>query len=753
MRWHDLLAGLDGPARPGRSSSPGIRTSRSTPSPTTAGGSVPARASRASRARPPTATTTRPRRSHAARWRCSSSGPLPLDVPRREVAERACRARPGGRRPLRAPVDGDAGARRHRHQRQDHHHLPARGDRRAGPVTASGVIGTVGAPASRGSRSRPAHTTPEADRPPGAARAACATRARRTVAMEVSSHALDQHRVDGVQFAAVCFTNLTHEHLDYHGSLDAYFEAKAPLVHARASPAAAVNVDDARGDELAARATRRRARRRGPTRSTTTAPTCARSTSSSARRRHALHARRPPERRPTSIVDLPLVGASTSPTRSRPPPPPVPRAFDLDGGGRRARRPGGRARAGSSGSTPGSRSRCWSTTPTPPTPSAACSPPPARSPAPAAGCSCVFGCGGDRDPAKRPLMGAAVAAGADVAVLTSDNPRSEDPQAIADAVLPGPRRRRPQVRVELDRRAAIARRARRRARPATSSSSRARATRPGQTAARAHGAVRRPGRRARGAGGARMELTAAEIATHHGRHASIAGDARRARDLVHHRLARRSSRARASSRSSPSATATTSSPTRSPAARAVALVTDARARGARWHGRRARAPTRSTRWPTSVAPRAPRWATSSSSASPARRARPAPRTSPPPRWRPSSRVHASPGSYNNEAGVPLTLLAPRPTHRGARARDGRARPRQHRRAVRDRPPDRRRDHQHRPGPRRAPRRSRRRRPGEGRAARGARRRRASPCSTPATPRHAGARGPHRRPRSCCVVGR
>ena len=48
-----------------------------------------------------------------------------------------------------------------------------------------------------------------------------------TVAMEVSSHALEQHRVDGMPFAAVCFTNLSHDHLDYHGSLDAYFEAKA----------------------------------------------------------------------------------------------------------------------------------------------------------------------------------------------------------------------------------------------------------------------------------------------------------------------------------------------------------------------------------------------------------------------------------------------------------------------------------------------------------------------------------------------
>ncbi|HEY3190986.1 MAG TPA: cyanophycin synthetase, partial [Solirubrobacteraceae bacterium] len=70
---------------------------------------------------------------------------------------------------------------------------------------------------------------------------------------------------------------------------------------------------------------------------------------------------------------------------------------------------------------------------------------------------CVFGCGGDRDPAKRPLMGAAVAAGSDVAVLTSDNPRSEDPQAIADAVLPGLAGGPASASVELDRRAAIAR--------------------------------------------------------------------------------------------------------------------------------------------------------------------------------------------------------------------------------------------------------------------------------------------------------
>jgi UDP-N-acetylmuramoyl-L-alanyl-D-glutamate--2,6-diaminopimelate ligase len=70
----------------------------------------------------------------------------------------------------------------------------------------------------------------------------------------------------------------------------------------------------------------------------------------------------------------------------------------------------------------------------------------------------VLGCGGDRDVAKRPLMGAAAARGADVAVLTSDNPRSEDPTAILDTVVAGARAAGGggSVVVELDRRTAIA---------------------------------------------------------------------------------------------------------------------------------------------------------------------------------------------------------------------------------------------------------------------------------------------------------
>jgi UDP-N-acetylmuramyl tripeptide synthase len=67
---------------------------------------------------------------------------------------------------------------------------------------------------------------------------------------------------------------------------------------------------------------------------------------------------------------------------------------------------------------------------------------------------CVFGCGGERDAGKRPEMGRVAAAGADVVVVTSDNPRSEDPLAIIDQVLSGIPERSA-VTVEPDRRAAI----------------------------------------------------------------------------------------------------------------------------------------------------------------------------------------------------------------------------------------------------------------------------------------------------------
>jgi UDP-N-acetylmuramoyl-L-alanyl-D-glutamate--2,6-diaminopimelate ligase len=68
---------------------------------------------------------------------------------------------------------------------------------------------------------------------------------------------------------------------------------------------------------------------------------------------------------------------------------------------------------------------------------------------------CVFGCGGDRDPKKRAPMGEAVGRGADYGYVTSDNPRSEQPQAIVDAILPGLKAAGGKYEVELDRALAI----------------------------------------------------------------------------------------------------------------------------------------------------------------------------------------------------------------------------------------------------------------------------------------------------------
>jgi UDP-N-acetylmuramoyl-L-alanyl-D-glutamate--2,6-diaminopimelate ligase len=91
-----------------------------------------------------------------------------------------------------------------------------------------------------------ARTTPEA--PELQARlAAMRDRGTDAVAMEVSSHALDMHRVDGTRFAVVAFTNLSRDHLDYHGTMEAYFEVKARLFSPAFSPRAVVDIDSPYG--------------------------------------------------------------------------------------------------------------------------------------------------------------------------------------------------------------------------------------------------------------------------------------------------------------------------------------------------------------------------------------------------------------------------------------------------------------------------------------------------------------------------
>lgn len=114
-----------------------------------------------------------------------------------------------------------------------------------------GVIGTLGA-GFPGALEDAGHTTPdvlELHRLLAQLRRAGAAAA----AMEVSSHALAQGRVDGVAFDCALFTNLTHDHLDYHGTMHAYGEAKARLFDGDGLACAVLNLDDAFGVQLAAR--------------------------------------------------------------------------------------------------------------------------------------------------------------------------------------------------------------------------------------------------------------------------------------------------------------------------------------------------------------------------------------------------------------------------------------------------------------------------------------------------------------------
>jgi UDP-N-acetylmuramoyl-L-alanyl-D-glutamate--2,6-diaminopimelate ligase len=314
-----------------------------------------------------------------------------------------------------------------------------------------GVIGTVGARIGRDVVDTQ-HTTPEASE-----LQALLARMRddgvTTVAMEVSSHALDQHRVDGTRFAAVCFTNLSHEHLDYHGSLDAYFDAKARLFDPARADAAAVNIDDTRGGTLVARAAATGLDVWTYAVDSATADITALAPDYRADGTHFTLVDR--RGRGRADVHLALIGsfnlsnalAAAATARAA--------GFSLEAVA---------AGLGEPVVVPGRFERVDAGQPFPVLVDYAHTPDAltrvlaaARPLAGARGrIICVFGCGGDRDAAKRPLMGRAVAAGADLGVLTSDNPRSEDPQAIADAVLPGLADGPAAARVELDRRAAIA---------------------------------------------------------------------------------------------------------------------------------------------------------------------------------------------------------------------------------------------------------------------------------------------------------
>ncbi|RFP60608.1 UDP-N-acetylmuramoyl-L-alanyl-D-glutamate--2,6-diaminopimelate ligase [Luteimonas weifangensis] len=273
------------------------------------------------------------------------------------------------------------------------------------------------------------------------------------VAMEVSSHALDQGRVDAVHYDVAVFTNLTRDHLDYHGDMARYGAAKARLFAWPGLRAAAINRDDAFGRELLAALP---AGVRGIGTSSRGAP-------AEVRAEHAALGA------DGLAFDL-VIGAARHRVRS-----PLLGRFNIDNlvavaavlhaldhapdaiAGVLARLqpiPGRMNRLGGERLADGSRLPLvvidYSHKPD------------ALQQALASlrehlhgRLTCVFGCGGERDRGKRPQMAAIAEAGAEVVIVTDDNPRGEDGDAIVADILAGfaaPA----QVRVERDRGRAIA---------------------------------------------------------------------------------------------------------------------------------------------------------------------------------------------------------------------------------------------------------------------------------------------------------
>jgi len=312
-----------------------------------------------------------------------------------------------------------------------------------------GIVGTTGARVD-GAPIALDHTTPEATELQSLL-AAMRDSGVTTVAMEVSSHALEQHRVDGTWFAAVAFTNLSHDHLDYHGSLDAYFEAKAKLFELERSEFAAINIDDPHGRVLVDRS-----RDAGLATMTfalddPSADLVAEDVAIGATGTRFLL--RDTRDGMTGRVHLELLGrANVSNALAA-------AALALASGLAFEAVVAGLS---SGVVVPGRLERIdagqqftvlvdYAHTPD----ALAAALDAARAVAGTARVIVAFGCGGDRDRAKRPLMGQVAARGADVVVLTSDNPRSEAPDAIAADVLEGLRDGPARVLVELDRRVAI----------------------------------------------------------------------------------------------------------------------------------------------------------------------------------------------------------------------------------------------------------------------------------------------------------
>ncbi|MDR1961413.1 MAG: UDP-N-acetylmuramoyl-L-alanyl-D-glutamate--2,6-diaminopimelate ligase [Gracilibacteraceae bacterium] len=325
-------------------------------------------------------------------------------------------------------------------------HLMERIAREAG--CPAGLIGTLGA--RLGAQSwLTEHTTPEAvDLQCVLAR--MSERGARAVIMEVSSHALDLGRVNGCSFAAAVFTNLTQDHLDYHSTMERYWQAKAKLFTVL-PPApgafALINIDQEEGERLAAGVSCRRVTyglenpaadyRAGQIRQEAGG---VRFAARRGEREEEIFSAAPGRFSVYNALAawawaLESGYAPEAARRALAAPEGVPGRFESIRGGQDfqvivdyAHTPDGlenvlrAARDLSAGRL-----------------------------------ITVFGCGGDRDRAKRPLMGEAAARRSDYVVVTSDNPRTEKPEAIIEDILPGLAGTDTDWEILTDRRAAIRR--------------------------------------------------------------------------------------------------------------------------------------------------------------------------------------------------------------------------------------------------------------------------------------------------------
>ena len=291
----------------------------------------------------------------------------------------------------------------------------------------TGVIGTLTGK----------HTTPEAP-DLQAQLAGFLAAGKQAVVMEVSSHALALHRVDGTHFALAVFTNLGRDHLDLHGTIEDYFAAKALLFERSLSAQGIANADDPYGRSLVETAPIAMAGfGRDDLADLVVTPTGHEYTWRGQRVRvgiggafNAMNSLAAATAAaaldvPLEVIAAGLSGAASVPGRFEPVRAGQPFDVIVD----YAHTPDGLREALSA----------------------------ARAAVDGGRVITVFGCGGDRDREKRPEMGAVAAELADQVVVTSDNPRSEDPLEIINAIIQGvPADYRQRVVSEPDRRSAFA---------------------------------------------------------------------------------------------------------------------------------------------------------------------------------------------------------------------------------------------------------------------------------------------------------